>query len=81
MTPADLLGAEHCLPDDPPESLHTPSAPADWADLDHSVSSETDTVPDPAPVAASALERQCERHLAPRPDAGHPRGVSRCGLP
>lgn len=34
MTPADLVTAEHCLPDDPPESPTTPSAPADWARLD-----------------------------------------------
>ena len=34
MTPADLITAERCLPDDPPESPHTPGAPPDWAALD-----------------------------------------------
>ena len=41
MTPADLITAERCLPDDPPESPHTPVAPPDWAALD-------DTGSDPA---------------------------------
>ena len=54
MTPADLLTAERCLPDDPPESPHTPPAPPDWACLDHAR----------AAPAVSALERHFERRLA-----------------
>lgn len=76
MTPADLLNAERCLPDDPPESPTTPSAPADWARLDHAdpdlVAADhaetADTTPDRAP-APSALSDPAswpsalERHL------------------
>ncbi|KRF27107.1 hypothetical protein ASG91_11410 [Phycicoccus sp. Soil802] len=76
MTPADLLHAERCLPDDPPESPTTPSAPADWARLDHANSDfvaadhaeKADTSPDRAP-APSALSDPAswpsalERHL------------------
>ena len=58
MTPADLLGAEHCLPDDPPESPHTPPAPPDWADLDPA------RKPAVAVNSWSALEQHLERLLA-----------------
>jgi hypothetical protein len=53
MTPADLLGAEHCLPDDPPESPHTPSAPADWTDLDHHADHHADHSPGRRPAVPS----------------------------
>ena len=74
MTPADLLSAERCLPDDPPESPTTPPAPADWAGLHHGGHADDSTDHGPAVRAASslsdpthwpsALERHLERQLA-----------------
>ena len=73
MTPADLLTAERCLPDDPPESPRIPPVPADWAGLDHSSDDQPcedrscvdqPCVDDTEPAQTSALERHLERRLA-----------------
>ena len=79
MTPADLLTAERCLPDDPPESPTTPSPPADWAGLDgasrrdlvpddhadHADRADQTVHPDHADMSeSSALERHLARQLA-----------------
>jgi hypothetical protein len=61
MTPADLLGAERCLPDDPPESPHTPSAPPDSQAHAHPAAPNRQ---DDRPPSSSALERHLERQLA-----------------
>ena len=60
MTPADLLTAERCLPDDPPESPHLPAAPSDWARLDP----PPDELRPVAPPSGSPLEQHLERLLA-----------------
>ena len=49
MSLADLTRAEHHLPDDPPETDHTPAPPPDWQTLDQHL-------PDPV-TPGSALER------------------------
>ena len=81
MTPADLVTAEHCLPDDPPESATTPSAPADWVRLDRgSRDPVADDHPDPdrtrldhapvipasAPTHPTSWPSALERHLGRR---------------
>lgn len=49
MSLADLTRAEHHLPDDPPETDHTPAPPPEWQTLDQQL-------PDPV-TPGSALER------------------------
>jgi hypothetical protein len=58
MTPPDLLGAEDCLPEEPPESPHAPFGPPDWANLDPA------REPAVAVTSWSALEQHLERRLA-----------------
>ena len=66
MTPADLVRAEQHLPDDPPESLHTPPPPPDWESLDPAATHTTTptTTLGPAATWSSRLESHLARRLA-----------------
>jgi len=65
MSLADLTQAERHLPDDPPETDHTPGAPPDWQHLHPHLPDPPE--PEPAPMTrppASVLESHFEHCLA-----------------
>lgn len=73
MSLADLTLAENALPDDPPETAHTPEPPPDWQALDqhlYDALADEASPTDPAPIirlsppTTSRLERHLEHLLA-----------------
>jgi hypothetical protein len=77
MSLADLALTEAALPDDPPDTGHTPGPPPDWQTLDrqafdrqvldqsaHDLPADDESNPQTSTVRASALERHVEHLLA-----------------